>query len=61
VRELARQYTRAALETLVLIMQNSKAPYGARVLAANAILDRGYGPPARKTPRSPCSARASTS
>jgi hypothetical protein len=37
--------TRAALETLVQIMQNPKAPAGARVLAANAILDRGYGRP----------------
>jgi len=41
--------TRAALDTLVQIMQYPKAPYGARMLAANAILDRGYGRPPQDT------------
>jgi hypothetical protein len=43
VQELARQHTTTAVETFVSIMTNSKAPPAARVSAANALLDRGYG------------------
>ena len=42
---LARTYTKAAIETLVGIMQDEQAPKPARVAAASAILDRGYGRP----------------
>jgi Family of unknown function (DUF5681) len=45
VQELARQHTTTAIETLVSIMTNSKAAPAARVSAANALLDRGYGKP----------------
>ncbi len=43
VRDLARQHTKAAVETLVSVMEDLKAPHSARVAAANGILDRGYG------------------
>ena len=45
VRELARTHTGEAVETLVSIMKNPKAAPAARVSAANALLDRGYGKP----------------
>jgi Family of unknown function (DUF5681) len=45
VRELAREHTSKAVETLVSIMTNHKAAPAARVSAANALLDRGYGKP----------------
>ena len=44
LKELAREYTTDALRALVGIMQNSDSD-AARVTAANAILDRGYGKP----------------
>ena len=34
-----------AINTLVVIMNNEKAPPAARVAAANALLDRGYSKP----------------
>jgi Family of unknown function (DUF5681) len=45
VMELARQWTVKAIETLAGIMQDEAAPKHARVAAASAILDRGYGKP----------------
>ena len=45
VRELAREHTAVAVGTLVTVMKNAKAPPAARVAAANALLDRGYGRP----------------
>jgi hypothetical protein len=45
VRELAREHTGKAIETLVSIMTNTKGAPAARVSAANALLDRGYGKP----------------
>src|SRR5262245_8168200 len=45
VKELARQHMPAAIEALVSIMNNSKASDAARVSAATALLDRGYGKP----------------
>ncbi len=44
MRELAREHATAALETLVKICKMSDSD-AARVSAANAILDRGYGKP----------------
>jgi hypothetical protein len=43
VQALARSYTTEAIETLVGIANDPKAPPGARVAAANALLDRGWG------------------
>ena len=45
IKELARAHTAEAIETLVSIMTNPKAADAARVSAANALLDRGYGKP----------------
>jgi hypothetical protein len=45
VKELARAHTGEAIETLVSIMTNPKSAPAARVSAANALLDRGYGRP----------------
>jgi hypothetical protein len=44
VRDLARRHTTAAIKTLVEIMRSGK-PDQARVAAASALLDRGYGKP----------------
>ena len=57
VRELARAHTAKALNTLVEIVGNEKAPAAARVAAANSILDRGYGKPEAKVEASINSAR----
>src|SRR3954447_3451769 len=45
VRDLARAQTEAAVETLVAIMTDTDASASARVAAASAILDRGWGEP----------------
>jgi hypothetical protein len=45
VRELAGVHTPAAIETLVEVMTDKQAPHTARVLAANALLDRAHGKP----------------
>ena len=47
VIELARSHTTDAIETLVAAMNSDSAPWGARIAAANAILDRGWGKPTR--------------
>jgi len=44
LREAAREYTEQALQTLVQIALAGESE-AARVSAANAILDRGYGKP----------------
>ena len=41
VRNLARAHTEEAIETLVLVMRNGKPSEAA--MAANALLDRGWG------------------
>jgi hypothetical protein len=45
IRSLARSHTEAALKTLAGIMNQSEAPPAARVSAATALLDRGWGKP----------------
>lgn len=45
LRKLAQEKTQAALDTLTEIMLNENAKDSARVAAASAILDRGYGKP----------------
>lgn len=44
---LAQTKTQAAINTLCSIMSNKKAPESARVSAACALLDRGYGKPSQ--------------
>lgn len=45
IRELARQHTMTALRTLIEIAEHGENE-SARVTAANALLDRGWGKPA---------------
>jgi hypothetical protein len=47
IQFLARDYSEAAIATLVGIMSDRKAPPAARVAASNAILDRGHGKPSQ--------------
>lgn len=48
VRKLARSYTEAAIETLAEIMQDKEQGGPARVSAAEALLNRGYGKPVQQ-------------
>ena len=43
IRTLARSHTRTAVRVLVVVMRSKDATAAARVSAANAILDRGWG------------------
>ena len=43
IRSLARSHTRSAINALVGVMRSKDATHAARVSAANAILDRGWG------------------
>lgn len=43
--EMAKDHAEAALGTLAKIMKDEGQPGAARVSAANALLDRGYGKP----------------
>jgi hypothetical protein len=43
IRSLARSHTRTAVNVLVGIMRSKDATAAARVSAANAVLDRGWG------------------
>jgi hypothetical protein len=43
VRNAARAYTQEAIDTLVLVMRNGKP--GEAEMAANSLLDRGWGKP----------------
>ncbi len=47
IKSLARIHTKSALATLAHIMRQKKAPAAARVAAAQALLDRGWGKPAQ--------------
>ena len=49
VRDLARQHTRKAIGTLVKVMQSGESD-SARVAAAIALLDRGFGKPRTDQP-----------
>jgi hypothetical protein len=48
VRALAKSHTEQAVNVLVEIMNSTGAREAARVAAANAILDRGWGRPAQE-------------
>ena len=43
VKAAAREHTQDALDTLKAVMSDAKAPSAARVSAATAMLDRGWG------------------
>jgi hypothetical protein len=45
VRDIARESTTLAIETLRTIAADTDAPHAARVTAASALLDRGWGKP----------------
>jgi hypothetical protein len=45
IKSLARAYTEKAIETLGGIMSQPSCPETARVAAATALLDRGWGKP----------------
>lgn len=47
IRSLARSHTQRALQVLQGVMDQPEAPPAARVAAANALLDRGWGKPAQ--------------
>ncbi len=47
--EMSRDHAETALNALVAIVEDSKSPAAARVSAASAILDRGYGKPPQFT------------
>lgn len=47
IRSLARAHTDSAIKTLAGIMNEPEAPHAARVSAATALLDRGWGKPAQ--------------
>lgn len=49
IRSLARSHTESALKVLAGIMNEPEAPPAARVAAANALLDRGWGKPTQTT------------
>lgn len=43
IRSLARKHTKQAIEVLVSVMEQPNAPPAARVMAAQALIDRGWG------------------
>lgn len=45
VGEICAPHSQEAIETLVAVMQDTKAPHPSRVTAANFILDRVFGKP----------------
>lgn len=45
IKSLARSHTETAINTLAGIMRQANAPHSARVAAATALLDRGWGKP----------------
>ncbi|MGC2774717.1 MAG: hypothetical protein WA418_03670 [Bradyrhizobium sp.] len=47
IRSIARSHTKTAINALVGVMRSPKATHAARVSAANAILDRGWGKPSQ--------------
>ena len=48
VRDIARESTTLAIETLRTIAADAYAPHAARVSAATALLDRAWGKPAQQ-------------
>lgn len=52
VEEMARQHTPAAVAALVRVMESDESPAAARVSAACALLDRGWGKPRQEVEHS---------
>lgn len=48
IASLARSHTKTALNVLSKVMSDNDAPHNARVSAATALLDRGWGKPAQR-------------
>ena len=48
IKSLARSHTESALKVLSGIMNQADAPPAARVAAATALLDRGWGKPSQE-------------
>lgn len=48
LRELARDHTEGAIRTIISVMNDSNATASARIAAAVALLDRGYGKPVQQ-------------
>lgn len=46
IRSLARVHTVEMIRVLVMVARQPKSPPAARVVAANSLLDRGWGKPA---------------
>src|SRR5258705_13375778 len=49
IRAYARRYGHEAIDFLAKTMRGEKVPYSARVVAADRLLERGYGKPAQAT------------
>ena len=47
VKQLAKEASKDAIDTLIKVMKNDQAPVAARVTAAQAILDRAWGKPSQ--------------
>lgn len=45
VKRLAQQHTKTAMKALVTVLKDDKAPHSAKVSAATAVLERGWGKP----------------
>lgn len=45
VKELCKEHSVSAVEALIEVMNSKTAPPSARVVAANSVLDRGWGKP----------------
>lgn len=45
VRDIAREHTNEAIETLAAIMRDAEAPAAARISACTELLNRGHGRP----------------
>lgn len=43
LNDLAREYTQEAVETIVEIMRDDTAPHAARLVAADKLIERGWG------------------
>ncbi len=53
IRSLARSHTEAAIKVLAGVMNQKKTPPAARVSAAVALLDRGWGKPTQMIANDP--------
>ena len=53
IRAYARRYGHEAIDFLAQTMRGEKVPYSARVVAADRLLERGYGRPLAIEPPDP--------